>query len=628
MNEQFTFKAEVNQLLNLIINTFYSNKDIFLRELISNSSDALDKFKHFNLQNDLKIDNQHKYEINIDIDVENKILRIFDSGIGMTKDEVIQNIGTIAKSGTKELIDDINSLIGQFGVGFYSAFLVSERVKLITKSYQDSNTYKWESDAKNAYTISTLEEKYTFGDYTLTQGTVIECHLKDDCEYLLDKDKLKEIIKTHSQFIGYPIILDKTPLNTEKPVWTKNQTDISQNEASELYKRLTNSQNTPLCFKQISGQGIVDYTGMLFLPERVSEIQKNTNIKLYVRKVFVTDKNDLFCPEWLNFITGIIDTDDLPLNVSREMLQETKVTSILKKAILNKSIDMLKSMMNENEKYNKIYDTYHKNFKIGVFEEENCRERIADLLMFNSFKYPETKITFDKYIENNPNQDTIYFMTGENVSNCMISPFMKRFKKKNIDVLIMTDPVDEYVMTRLISYKSKKFECITKGDVILDENEKVSVENLQSEHKTFCDEVKKMYPNDFIDVKITNKIDETYPCIITSSVFGLSANMENILKFQTMSDDKTAVFMNKRILEINVENKIMKTIMKDVQKQKHLLNIVVNTALIYSGFNVLNSTDFTNQLLNIVKVNLDIDQESDNDITIVSSSDSDMNQND
>jgi molecular chaperone HtpG len=219
-------------------------------------------------------------------------------------------------------------------------------------------------------------------------------------------------------------------------------------------------------------------------------------------------------------------------------------------------------------------------------------------------------------------------MTGENVSNCMISPFMKRFKKKNIDVLIMTDPVDEYVMTRLISYKSKKFECITKGDVILDEDEKVSVENLQSEHKTFCDEVKKMYPNDFIDVKITNKIDETYPCIITSPVFGLSANMENILKFQTMSDDKTAVFMNKRILEINVENKIMKTIMKDVQKQKHLLNIVVNTALIYSGFNVLNSTDFTNQLLSIVKVNLDIDQESDNDITIVSSSDSDMNQND
>jgi molecular chaperone HtpG len=684
MTETFSFDTDISALLKLIINNFYSNKDIFLRELISNASDSIDKYNHFCIIN--KPENKVENCITLIPDKENKTLSIIDTGEGMTKEELIKNIGTIANSGTKAFMEKVkdSNLIGQFGVGFYSSFLVAKEVSIITKK-TDSGYFKWTSDAGGQYVIETLSENnikdHIHPDYNLTQGTIIKCSLTDDAvDKYTDVNKLKSIVKEHSQYINYPIkifikreetkevedeealleedvtvtdgssnvdssnlenvtiedveekpkkmkkiietIKDFQLINENKPIWIRSSNEITEDEYVAFYKSLTYDNENPYTYKHISGEGQIEYKGILYLPKKIKNNifergVKQNNIKLYVRKVFVTDNSAVLCPEWLHFISGVVDTDDLPLNVSREILQENKVIKVIKKAVVKKSIDMLKSSMNNMDNYLKIYNTYQKNIKLGVYEEGGDRERISDLLMFYSSNSPDKMITFDDYITSmNENQKHIYYIAGDNMDILKTSPFLDRFKKNGLDVLFMTDPVDEYMCQRLMQYKECTLTCITKGDIELPNTtdaDKELIKKQKEEFKSLCDYIKRLYTN-FSEVKITNKVSEL-PCIVSSPENGFSANMEKIIKSQTLGQTDNAM-LNKRVLEINPLHPIIKKIKnindsEEYNSLRDLLDLVINSALLYSGYQIIKPVDFSKKVLNVVMLGMDINDDEE-----------------
>jgi molecular chaperone HtpG len=686
MTETFSFDTDISALLKLIINNFYSNKDIFLRELISNASDSIDKYNHFCITS--KPDNKVDNCITIIPYKENKELHIIDTGVGMNKEELIKNIGTIASSGTKAFMEKVkdNNLIGQFGVGFYSAFLVAKEVSIITKK-TDSGYFKWTSDAGGQYVIEELVEDklkdHIHPDYNLTQGTIIKCLLTDEAlDKYTDINRLKSIVKEHSQYINYPIkifikreetkevedeeasleedvtVTDGTSnvdssnlddvtiedveekpkkmkkivetvkefqlINEHKPIWTRSNNDLKEEDYYGFYKSLTNDNEKPYTYKHISGEGQIEYKGILYLPKKIRNNVfergvKQNNIKLYVRKVFVSDNSAVLCPEWLHFISGVVDTDDLPLNVSREILQENKVIKVIKKAVVKKSIDMLKSAMNDMDNYLKIYKTYQKNIKLGVYEESGDRERVSDLLMFYSANSPDKMITFDDYITSmNENQKHIYYIAGDNMDILKTSPFLDRFKKNGLDVLFMTDPVDEYMCQRLMQYKECTLTCITKGDIELPNTtdaDKELIKKQKEEYKSLCDYIKRLYTT-FSEVKITNKVSEL-PCIVSSPENGFSANMEKIIKSQTLGQtDSANVMLNKRVLEINPQHPIIKKIKnindtEEYNSLRDLLDLVINSALLYSGYQIIKPVDFSKKILNVVMIGMDINDDEE-----------------
>ena len=686
MSETFSFDTDISALLKLIINNFYSNKDIFLRELISNASDSIDKYNHFCIIN--KPDNKVDNCITLIPDKVNKELHIIDTGVGMNKEELIKNIGTIANSGTKAFMEKVkdSNLIGQFGVGFYSAFLVSKQVSIITKK-ADSGYFKWTSDAGGQYVIEELTEDnikdHIHPDYNLTQGTIIKCLLSDEAvDKYTDVNKLKSIVKEHSQYINYSIkilikreetkevedeealleedvtVTDGTSnidsanldnvtiedveekpkkmkkitetikefqlINEHKPIWTRSNSELKEEDYYGFYKSLTNDNEKPYTYKHISGEGQIEYKGILYLPKKIKNNVfergvKQNNIKLYVRKVFVSDNSVVLCPEWLHFISGVVDTDDLPLNVSREILQDNKVIKVIKKAVVKKSIDMLKSSMDDMDNYLKIYNTYQKNIKLGVYEETGDRERVADLLMFYSANSPDKMITFDDYITSiNENQKHIYYIAGDNMDILKTSPFLDRFKKNGLDVLFMTDPVDEYMCQRLMQYKECTLTCITKGDIELPNTtdvDKELIKKQKEEYKSLCDYIKRLYTN-FSDVKITNKVAEL-PCIVSSPENGFSANMEKIIKSQTLGQtDNANVMLNKRVLEINPLHPIIKKIKnindtEEYNSLRDLLDLVINSALLYSGYQIIKPVDFSKKVLNVVMLGMDINNDEE-----------------
>ena len=699
MTETFSFDTDISALLKLIINNFYSNKDIFLRELISNASDSIDKYNHFCIIN--KPENKVDNCITLLPDKENKTLHIIDTGIGMNKEELIKNIGTIANSGTKAFMEKVkdSNLIGQFGVGFYSGFLVSKEISIITKK-ADSGYFKWTSDAGGQYVIEELTQDnlkdHIHPDYNLTQGTIIKCSLLDEAtDKYTDINKLKDIVKEHSQYINYPIkvfikkeetkevedeeasleeevsvtegssnvdssnlddvkiedvedaeekpkkmkkitetIKEFQLINETKPIWTRSNNEITEDDYNGFYKSLSNDNEKPYTYKHISGEGQIEYKGILYLPKKIKNNVfergvKQNNIKLYVRKVFVSDNSAVLCPEWLHFISGVIDTDDLPLNVSREILQENKVIKVIKKAVVKKSIDMLKSAMNDMDNYLKIYKTYQKNIKLGVYEESGDRERVSDLLMFYSANSPDKMITFDDYITAmNENQKHIYYISGDNMDILKTSPFLDRFKKNDLDVLFMTDPVDEYMCQRLMQYKECTLTCITKGDIELPNTtdaDKELMKKQKEDYKTLCDYIKRTYTN-FSDVKITNKVAEL-PCIVSSPENGFSANMEKIIKSQTLGQtDNANGMLNKRVLEINPLHPIIKKIKNindtdEYKSLKDLLDLVINSALLYSGYQIIKPVDFSKKILNVVMLGMEITDEEEDIIEPIKSKD-------
>ncbi|KAJ6306316.1 hypothetical protein OIU78_021601 [Salix suchowensis] len=695
--EKFEFQAEVSRLMDIIINSLYSNKDIFLRELISNASDALDKIRFLSLTDKevLGEGDNAKLDIQIKLDKEKKILSIRDRGIGMTKEDLIKNLGTIAKSGTSAFVEkmqtsgDLN-LIGQFGVGFYSVYLVADYVEVISKHNEDKQ-YVWESKADGAFAIS--EDTW---NEPLGRGTEIRLHLREEAGEYLEESKLKDLVKKYSEFINFPIYLwaskevdvevpadedessdeaaessssddgeseksededaeDKPKtktikettyewelLNDVKAIWLRNPKEVTEEEYTKFYHSLAKDfgDEKPLAWSHFTAEGDVEFKAVLFVPPKAphdlyeSYYNANkANLRLYVRRVFISDEFDELLPKYLNFLMGLVDSDTLPLNVSREMLQQHSSLKTIKKKLIRKALDMIRKIADEdpdeaNDKdkkdvenssddekkgqYAKFWNEFGKSIKLGIIEDSVNRNRLAKLLRFETTKSDGKLTSLDQYISRmKSGQKDIFYITGPNKEQLEKSPFLERLKKKGYEVIYFTDPVDEYLMQYLMDYGDQKFQNVSKEGLKMGKDSKAK--ELKESFKDLTKWWKSALASENVDdVKISNRLADT-PCVVVTSKFGWSANMERIMQAQTLSDaNKQAYMRGKRVLEINPRHPIIKELLERVVKDpeddgvKQTAHLMYQTALMESGFILSDPKDFASRIYSSVKSSLSI----------------------
>lgn len=600
----YEFQAEVSQLMRLVTHSLYSNKEIFLRELISNASDAISKVKYLSIAKPELIKSDPDLAIWVNFDAEAKTITISDNGVGMTEEEVIKNLGSIAKSGTKDFLSKLtgdqskdSQLIGQFGVGFYSAFVVADKVTVKTLSVNSNQAVNWESDGTGNFSVSSSDKT--------SRGSEITLYLKEDASEFLNDWTLRNIIKKYSDHISIPIKMykevkkdekseevtfEEEVVNSASALWTRGKSEITNEQYAEFYKAISHDFDDPLKWSHNKVEGKLEYTMLLFLPKKAPfdlwHANKTRGLKLFVQRVFIMDEAEQFLPNYLRFIKGVIDSNDLPLNVSREILQNTAVTTSIKNAVVKKVLSMLETMSSkEPEKYQDFWSEFGQVLKEGPVEDHANQKDIAKLLRFASTNNgnEQQSVSLAEYVSRmTSEQDKIYYIAADSYNAASNSPHIELFKKKNIEVLLLTDKVDEWLMNHLNEYDGKKFQSIAKGkidQIAMSETEKKSFEAKENALKSTLDKVKSALGDQVKSVRLSSRLTN-FPACLVADEHDMTAQMERILEATGQKVPKS-----KPILELNADHPLVVRLdgLSDDSNVSELSKILFDQALLAEG---------------------------------------------
>lgn len=553
MSEKMEFQTEVTKLLDIVINSLYSEKYIFLRELISNASDACDKLKYWSLSNPGKFKQEGEFKITVKPDEKENTLIVSDNGIGMNREDLIKHIGTIAKSGTAEFVNNakdngsVVDLIGKFGVGFYSAFMVAKKVEIITRKAGEDKAWKWTSDGLSGYEIEEAKRD--------SNGTDIKLFLKDDAKDFTDSLYLRHIIRTYSDHVEYKIVLDlgkagEETVNTASALWTRNKGDITEEQYKEFYHHITKNFDDPWMTLHFKAEGSIEYTGLLYIPSTAPydlfQPDRQQSLKLYVNKVFVSDKIEGLMPAYLRFVKGVIDSSDLPLNISREMLQQSTLLAKIRQGTVSRILKELKKRKADYDDYLKFWEAFGTAFKEGIYEDFSNREEVAGLSLFYSTNDENKLTSLDEYISRaQAEQKSIYYITGDDVPTLRNNPQLEAFKEKGIEVLLLTDPIDEFWTQTLTNYKTFAIKHISQADIDLkiERKEKRAPEGSLTKLTSLMAE---MFKNEVGKVEVSEKLTKS-PAALNVAAGQMSIHLERLMR----NHGQQTTFASTRILEIN-----------------------------------------------------------------------------
>ena len=599
--EEKIFKAETKELLNLMIHSIYTNKEIFLRELISNANDAIDKLKFQSLTNNELLKGDDKFKIEISVDKDNGTLTIKDNGIGMTYDEVDENIGTIAKSGSKVFKEQLEAakkadidIIGQFGVGFYSAFIVADKVTLETRSPYSENGVRWVSSGDGNYEIEEISKE--------NRGTEITLHLKDGEEYseFLEEWKIKELVKKYSNYIRYEIYFKDEVINSTKPIWKRDKKELKDEDYNEFYKATFHDWNDPLFYINLKVQGNIEYNALLFIPKKLPFDYYTKNFKrglqLYTKNVFIMEKCEDLIPEYFNFISGLVDCDSLSLNISREILQQNSELQAISKNLEKKIISELEKVLkNDREKYIEFWKEFGRSIKGGVQDMFGMnKEKLQDLLIFIS-SHDDKYTTLKEYVDRMGESKEILYVPAESIDAVKALPKMEKLKEQGREVLILTDKIDEFTLMAMRDYSGKEFKSINSSDFKLsdDKEKEEEVKKIADENKTLIEKAKEFLKDKVNEVELSNNIGNSASALLAKG--GLSLEMEKTLSEMTNNNDAPKA---EKILAINPEHVLFDKLKaaEGTDNFNKLVDILYNQALLLEGFSIENPVEFIKNL--------------------------------